>query len=92
MVLRELGEKVADEVIAFTELCVVIVLGIRQAAGGRNGHASDNGFATLGVVLCGARAADAALVPASHIHGLPGVILYTQGLMSRRSPPGQSAW
>jgi predicted nucleic acid-binding protein len=78
--LRELGEEVADEVIAFTELCIVVPLDTRLALAAAD-IARDNGLATAdAIIYASARAAGAELVTCdAHFTGLPGVILLPKG-------------
>ena len=78
--LRERGEDVADEVIAFTELCVVVPLDTRLALEAAD-VAREHGLATAdAIIYASARAAGAELVTCdAHFTGLPGVILFPKG-------------
>jgi predicted nucleic acid-binding protein len=78
--LRERGEDVADQVIAFTELCVVVPLDTRLALEAAD-VAREHGLATAdAVIYASARAAAAELVTCDgHFTGLPGVILFPKG-------------
>ena len=75
--LRELGEEVADRVIAFTELCVVVPLDTRLALEAAD-VAREHRLATAdAIVYASARAAGAELVTCdAHFTGLPGVKLF----------------
>jgi len=78
--LRELGEEVADRVIAFTELCVVVPLDTRLALEAAD-VAREHRLATAdAIVYASARAAGAELVTCdAHFTGLPGVKLFSKG-------------
>lgn len=74
--LRERGEEIADEVIAFTELCVVVPLDTRLAVDAA-GLARQHRLATADAIICAtALATGAELVTCdAHFSGIPGVIL-----------------
>ena len=70
----------ADQVIAFTELCVVVPLDTRLALEAAD-VAREHGLATDDAVICAsARAGGAELVTCdAHFTGLPDVILFPEG-------------
>jgi len=74
--LRERGEDLADEVIAFTELCVVVPLDTRLAVEAAE-VARHHGLATAdAIIYATALAAGAELVTCdAHFASFPGVIL-----------------
>jgi predicted nucleic acid-binding protein len=78
--LRERGEDLADRVIAYTELCVVIPLDTRLALEAAD-VAREHRLATAdAIVYASALAAGADLVTCdAHFAGLPGVILCAKG-------------
>jgi predicted nucleic acid-binding protein len=75
--LRERGEDTADQVIAFTELCVVVPLDTRLALEAAD-VAREHGLATAdAIIYASALAAGAELVTCdAHFTGLPDVILF----------------
>ena len=75
--LRERGEDMADEVIAFTALCVVVPLDTRLALEAAE-VARQHGLATAdAIIYATALAAGAELVTCdAHFTGFPGVILF----------------
>ncbi|HET9067182.1 MAG TPA: type II toxin-antitoxin system VapC family toxin [Amaricoccus sp.] len=78
--LRERGEDSADQVIAFTELCVVVPLDTRLALEAAD-IAREHRLATAdAIVYASALAAGAELVTCdAHFTGLPGVMLFPKG-------------
>lgn len=78
--LRERGEEVADQVIAFTELCVVVPLDTRLALEAAD-VAREHRLATAdSIIYASARAAGAELVTCdAHFAGLVGVVLLAKG-------------
>ncbi len=78
--LRELGDDVADQVIAFTELCLVVPLDTRLALEAAD-VAREHRLATAdAIIYASALAAGAELVTCDgHFTGLPGVILFSRG-------------
>jgi predicted nucleic acid-binding protein len=92
--LRERGEDSADQVIAFTELCLVVPLDTRLALEAAD-VAREHRLATAdAIVYATALAAGAELVTCdAHFAGLPGVILFpradvVRGFTPRGSEPG----
>lgn len=77
--LRERGEDIADKVIAFTELCIVVPLDTRLAIEAA-GLARQHGLATAdAIIYATALAAGAELVTCDgHLSGFPGVILLSK--------------
>lgn len=74
--LRERGEDMADEVIAFTELCVVTPLDTRLALEAADITHQHKLATADAIIYATARAYDAELVTCdAHFKGLPGVIL-----------------
>ena len=74
--LRERSDDVADEVIAFTELCIVVPLDTRLAVAAAE-VAREHGLGTAdAIIYATALAAGATLVTCdAHFSGFPGVIL-----------------
>ena len=77
--VRECGEDVADQVIAFTELCVVVPLDTRLALEAAD-VARAHGLATAdAIIYASAQASGAELVTCdAHFTGLPGVMLFSR--------------